>query len=126
MRPGNSDLCGWVPDRLANVTGLKTGYLGNCSALPPPRPRILPTPLVPAPAPTVSAFSIPVVQVCCSGALHLGLVPDPAHPAKTTLSHPVLVQIGKKMQPGRHCLRNAFCTCRVLCASMAFSPLGNG
>ncbi len=68
IRPGNSDMCGWVPDRLANVTGLKTGYLGNCSALPPPRPRpiIQPVALAPAPAPTVPAFSI-LSKVCQPG-----------------------------------------------------------
>ncbi|CAL8471298.1 g10840 [Coccomyxa elongata] len=81
IRPGNSDMCGWVPDRLANVTGLKTGYLGNCSALPPPRPRpiIQPVALAPAPAPIVSAFSIltqaPVTAPAAAPAVALLLSP---------------------------------------------------
>ncbi len=77
IRPGNSDMCGWVPDRLANVTGLKTGYLGNCSALPPPRPRpiIQPLTVAPAPAPVVSAFSIPAQVRSLGPALQVSMCP---------------------------------------------------
>ncbi|KAK9918583.1 hypothetical protein WJX75_005145 [Coccomyxa subellipsoidea] len=101
LKPGNSDLCGWVPDRLGITTGLKSGYLGNCSALPPPRPRIvLPALLAPAPAPMVSAFSIltqaPVLAPAAAPAAALPIVPAalaPA-PAPTAAALPVLPVTG--------------------------------
>ncbi|BDA46682.1 probable MDIS1-interacting receptor like kinase 2 at N-terminal half [Coccomyxa sp. Obi] len=89
IRPGNNDLCGWVPDRLANVTGLKTGYLGNCSALPPPRPRPIIQPVAFAPAPAVSAFSIltnaPVTAPGAAPGVALPLSPVAAPAAALTL-----------------------------------------
>lgn len=65
IKPGNGQLCGSVPLRLVNSTGLSYSFLGNCSELPVPLRRALP------PAAGLNATLVapaPVSQ--CSCAVH--------------------------------------------------------